>query len=794
MEKFFNYYAPSEYTLDLYINRDKTELSGITTIKGEVKQSPIKLHAVDMQIERVELDGKPTEYIYKDGAIIIDAPLGEHELNIRHVATVQADMQGAYLSTYMLNGKEERMLTTQFESHYAREAFPCIDEPAAKAKYSIIITSEDAEDTILSNMPAIEEQLVNGAKKVRFEQTPPMSSYLVAFIASKLISYETKSVHGVKITAYATPAQSVEELKIGGDFAADVLDYYDDLFKVPYPLPKLDLVAIPDFDAGAMENWGLMTFREVAMLASEKSSIEQKIYISTVIAHEISHMWFGDLVTMKWWDDLWLNESFANTMELYATAKVRPEYNAWDDFYTGTVQIALRRDCLPGVQPISVDVKSVEEIDTLFDGAIVYAKGGRMIVMLMRAMGEDNFFKGISDYFNKHKYSNTSADDLWEALTPYAEFDVKSFMTPWLTQPGYPVVETNGTQYRFLLTDGDKSSYRYPIAQLLDDLSGHYLIKLSDTELNDKLTNISSLSKEQKLRLLIDRRLLAKTDAVESVSLLPLLAAFKHETDACIWGTISGIIGDLKIFFEPKSKEKQQFRNFVKELVRVEYERLGIEAKASDTLNDTKLRPIIMGLMLYVNDDVFLSRIEERYARQAFDTLNPDYRWVIGAALVRRQASRSLDYFNIYKKSVNPELKGDLADAMLSVMDHDILAGYLHELRDGAVRPQDRLSFFVRLMRNYRLTSEALDWMYQNWEWLMQEEGEKSIGAYPRYSAMLIKRQADADKYHEFFEQYINTASVAREIKVGYADIASRMHLIAQDSPAIYKYLAVNYA
>lgn len=793
MEKFFNYYAPSAYDLNLHINREKTELSGITTIRGEVKQSPIKLHAVDMSIKKVLLDGEVVDFVFEDGRININSDLGEHEVVIEHVVEVQADMQGAYLSTYKIDGIEQRMLTTQFESHYAREAFPCVDEPEAKAKYTITLSSDDIEDTLLSNMPVIEEQIKDGVKTARFEQTPLMSSYLVAFIAGKLISYETKSSHGVKITAYATPAQKVDDLKIGGEFAADVLDYYDDLFKVPYPLPKLDLVAIPDFDAGAMENWGLMTFREVAMLAGNNSSVEQKIYISTVIAHEISHMWFGDLVTMRWWDDLWLNESFANTMELYATAKVRPEYDAWDDFYTGTVQLALRRDCLPGVQPIRVDVKTVEEIDTLFDGAIVYAKGGRMIVMLMHAMGEENFFKGITDYFNKHQYSNTMADDLWEALTPYAGFNVKEFMTPWLIQPGYPVVNSSGEQYRFLLTPGDEPQYQYPISNLLDDLSGHYLIKLTDNELSEKLANINTLSKEQKLRLLIDRKLLAKTDAVESVSLLPLIAAFKNETDACIWDIIAGIVGDLKIFFEPKSEEKQQFRKFLKELVDVQYCRLGIESREDDTLNDTKLRPTIMGIMMYINDDKYLDDIEAKYADLKFEDINPDFRWTVGASLVRRQPARSLEYFNIYKDAVDPELKGDLADAMLSVMDHDILIKYIDELKDGVVRPQDRISFFVRLMRNYRTTAETLDWMYENWDWLVEVEGEKSIGAYPRYAAMLIKHQKEADKYHEFFEKHINNPSVSREIRVGYADIDSRIALIAADSPAIYNYLAGNY-
>jgi aminopeptidase N len=253
------------------------------------------------------------------------------------------------------------------------------------------------------------------------------------FALGDFVSYETVSKHGVKITSYACANQSAKDLEFSAHFAADVLDFYDDCFKTPFPLPKMDLLAVPDFEAGAMENWGLVTFREIAMLANEKSSFDQKQYVAIVVAHELSHMWFGDLVTMKWWDDLWLNESFANMMESYATDKVRPELSAWDDFYTSAVLGSLQRDCLPGVQPVKVEVKNVEDITNLFDGAIVYGKGSRLLMMLMRTMGEKNFFKGLADYFEKHKYKNTEADDLWKALNPYADFDVKEF--PVITNP-----------------------------------------------------------------------------------------------------------------------------------------------------------------------------------------------------------------------------------------------------------------------------------------------------------------------------------------------------------------------
>ncbi len=794
MERLLDYFIPSKYELNFHVNRDKTELKGETTIYGEAKTEQIKIHAVDMTIDKIEIDGIKTEYQHETGVIYLKTERGEHKITIWHHSSVDEDMQGAYLSKYQKDGKEEHLLTTQFESHYAREAFPCIDEPAAKAVYKISLTSDDIEDTLLSNMPIEQETVENGQKTAIFAKTPRMSSYLVAFIAGKLISYETSSKHGVKIAAYAVNNQKTEDLKLPGDFAADVLDYYDELFQTPYPLPKLDLVAIPDFDAGAMENWGLVTFREIAMLANEKSSIEQKIYISTVVAHELSHMWFGDLVTMKWWDDLWLNESFANTMELYSTAKVRPEYNAWDDFYTDTVQIALRRDCLPGVQPVHVDVENVEEIDTLFDGAIVYAKGGRMVVMLMHAMGEENFFKGLKDYFDQHKYSNTCADDLWNALTPYADFDVKEFMTPWLIQPGFPSIMTNMQQHRFLLAKNDEPNYIYPIRELKDDLSGHYLINYTEDELKEKLANMSVLSKEQKLRLLTDRRLLAKTSEVSSVSLLPLIEAFKDEDDVAIWEAIAIAVSDLKLFFDPNTKEKENFRRFIIELCKKQSERLGIEAKSDDTLNDIKLRPIIMGLMIYANDSIYIQSVVDKYISTDLKDMNPDCRWAIMSILARNDKNRAIEYFNIYKDCIDPELKDDLSGAMTSVMDRDILISFIKELKDGAIRPQDRLSTFAKILRNYRSTEDALDWMMQNWDWLAKTEGEKSIGMYPRCAATVIKTQQNTDKYIQFFQKYESDLSIGREVRVGIALLEAKLKLIQQDKDAIYNYLSGKYA
>ena len=448
MERFLDYFVPEKYQLDFVINEAKTQLDGKATIQGQAKQSKIKFHAKNLDIKSAKIDGKDIEFEIDQDSVVLQNISTEKtaEITFEYSTKINRDMEGVYLSTYEHEGQTQKIVATQFESHYARQCFPCIDEPAAKAVFNLSITSEDPKDTILANMPVQNQE----GNTVKFQSTPKMSTYLLAFALGQFQSYRTKSNSDVEIITYAGLHQDPKLLKYPGEFAAKCVDFYNQLFQVEFPLPKLDQLALPDFEAGAMENWGLMTFRERCLLADENSANDVRAYVSTVIAHEISHMWFGDLVTMQWWDDLWLNESFACLMETYAVAHIDPSLEAWDEFYTDTILPALSRDCLPNVQPVKVEVQNVEDIANLFDGAIVYAKGARLMLMLMRLMGEEKFFQGISAYFKKYQYSNTVADDLWQSLSEFADFDVKEFMTPWLAQAGYPVLKGNSRQ-RFLI-------------------------------------------------------------------------------------------------------------------------------------------------------------------------------------------------------------------------------------------------------------------------------------------------------------------------------------------------------
>ncbi|MFV0484609.1 MAG: M1 family metallopeptidase [Candidatus Saccharimonadales bacterium] len=778
MERFLDYFVPERYDIDLKIDKENRQLDGHVRVLGKVLSTGAKLHAVGLKLVQVLIDGKPAKYEYVDGVIAMDAGdfVGnEAVIEVRYSLEINEDMQGAYISKYKHDGKEEVMVATQFESHYARECFPCVDEPAAKAVFGLHVESADADDTVVMNMP-------------EGEDSPRMSTYLLAFVVGKFVKLEAKSEKGVAVTTYAGLNQPVSALKFASDFAVRCVDFYSDLFDTPYPLSKLDQVAVPDFEAGAMENWGLMTFREQALLCDEGSALDQRLYVATVVAHEISHMWFGDLVTMKWWDDLWLNESFASLMETYAVDKLMPELRPWDDFYMGTVVPALRRDCLAGVQPVKVDVANVEDIANLFDGAIVYAKGARLMLMLMRLMGEESFFKGLKDYFAKHAYENTVADDLWESLTPYADFDVKEFMTPWLVQPGYPVL-TDGEQKRFLIA-GEEKNYTYPVPVVMDDLSGHYILNLSDAEFAAVLAEFDGKNKEQKLRLLLDRGLLAKTPLVKSVSLLPLTQKFGDEKDYVIWDAVSVMVADLKTFMGQGSETETRYKKFVGDLTENSYRRLGAKATSGEPDDEVRLRPIIMGLKCYAEDEAFAADVIRAYENESLATIDANVRSVVLTVFLRADESRGKEYLEEYLKTTDPELKADLLAALTATRNIETAAGYLERLKNGTIKAQDRLFFFVRLARNQVTRTLTLDWAYANWDWLAKSEGDKTISEYPRLMASLIRTEGEAEKYRNFFVPKENEAILRRNIAIGLTEIESRLALIAADGLEIRQYLA----
>lgn len=543
MRRLLELFTPINYKLQLTIDREQETIDGEVLITGVPHASQISLHAKSLSVSSVQIvdaeastdldfsldpDTEELQLILPAGQAL------EKEVTLRLVwhTVLNHDMQACYLSTYTYEGKEERIAATQFESHYARECFPCIDEPAAKATFdlTLIVADHTEGDVVLANTELIEQE----GNRFSFATTPRMSTYLLAWVIGKFHSVETINKNGVKCTTYGTLAHPVSSLSFANECAARALEYYDAKFGLAYPLAKLDQVALPDFDAGAMENWGLVTYRESMMLVAPDAALSTKQTVALTVTHELSHQWFGDLVTMAWWDDLWLNESFASIMEYYCTDALYPDFQIWQKFFTGDCVSALRRDAIPGVQAVHQEVNTPAEIATLFDSAIVYSKGARLVLMLIRLMTPEKFDQGLRDYFAKYQYQNTVGDDLWAALQPYADFDVKAFMDAWITQPGFPAISDANQQSQFSIAGPSDPSITWPLPAIFDDMSGHYLLNWSDAEFSDRLAHFDDASLEQKLRLLIDRSLLAKTPAVSSDSLFDLLPKFATENSSAV--------------------------------------------------------------------------------------------------------------------------------------------------------------------------------------------------------------------------------------------------------------------
>lgn len=768
MERFLDYFVPEKYNLDILIDKNQKTIGGVVKVAGEALNEVIKFHAVDLKITNVLVNQKVAKF-KADGKVltIFDVDLGKAEIEIFYDGVLNENMQGAYLSTYEYKGKKEIIVATQFESHYAREAFPCIDEPAAKAVFEVDIKlPEGSDDMILINTPS-----------------PRMSTYLLAWVIGHFHGKTVINKHGVKITTYVALNQDVDSVDFANEIAAKSLEFYDDNFGVKYPLEKLDQVALPDFEAGAMENWGLVTYRESMLIAGKNATLSTFKSVALTVAHELSHQWFGDLVTMKWWDDLWLNESFASVMEYFAVDFIHPEYHIFEDFFVGDALAALKRDAISGVQSVHQTVEDPEEIATLFDPAIVYAKGARLMLMVIRLMGWKNFCKGIQKYFEKFAYKNTAGDDLWATLSEFADFDVKKMMHAFIDRPGYPVI--NGKRQQRFLIDGEMTKSDWPLPNITEDMSGHYILNLSEVEFAKRLADFDTLSLEEKIRLLVDRDLVSKTELAPSSSLLMLISKFKNERSAAVWSIILSIVSGLKIFFEFGSNEEKAFKKFVKELVAPGLSRIGLTTKKDDDENILRLRSILLALDFYAENVENLQTLAKMYNKN-YDKLDVEIRTDILDAKLFLEPECLDEYLNAYQKIADPEIKFDLLLSMTLMKDEKALLKVAELLeKPEIVKPQDQFHLFIYLYRNPRIKEKVFDWLTEHWDYVKKISGDKSLDSYPRYMASPIKTSADYQKYLNFFKPKAKEPALSRAIEMGKNEIEARLKLIESDKKAV---------
>jgi aminopeptidase N len=447
---------PIKYELELTPDLKKFTFSGVITIhfKTKTELNKIILNAKELDILNSTLKyGNVTKYSLGKESVIYDKekervqfnlsnsiPKGKNVLfTINYTGILNDEMAGFYRSKYQ--NSDEYMAVTQFEATDARRALPCIDEPAKKAIFQLTLKI-DKELTGLGNTPVIEEKILDDKKIIKFAESPIMSSYLLAFYVGK-VDYvedfaELKSGKKIRVRVY-TPVGKSSEGYFALGLCCKVLAYFSDFFKVDYPLEKMDMIAIPDFAAGAMENWGLITYRSALVLYDEKTSKDALVRIAYVICHELAHQWFGNLVTMKWWSELWLNEGFATWVGWLAVDHTFPDWKVWDSFYLDEFCKALELDSLDNSHPIEVDIEKASQINEIFD-AISYSKGACIIGMVVGFIGLENFKGGIHKYLSKYKYQNATTINLWEELGSYSDKPLIEMMANWTSKMGYPMV------------------------------------------------------------------------------------------------------------------------------------------------------------------------------------------------------------------------------------------------------------------------------------------------------------------------------------------------------------------
>jgi len=640
-----------------------------------------------------------------------------------------------------------------------------------------------------------------------------MSSYLLAWVYGDLHKRSTKTKRGIDVNVWATTAQKPESLDFALDFAAKTIDYFEEYFGVEYPLPKSDHVALPDFTSGAMENWGLITYREIALLADPATAtVDSKHYVAMVVGHELSHQWFGNLVTMKWWNNLWLNESFANFIENLPIHAMHPDWGIWMDYASTWSLMAMRRDAIDGVQPVETEVNHPDEISSLFDGAIVYGKGGRLIGMLRQYVGEDAFRNGLKRYFETYAYKNTEGENLWQALEDASGKPVRDFMNKWVLRPGYPIVHVTPDgleQEQFFIGEHGISDKIWPIPLAADPKGklpdvmdtkelaveipegtrlnvgnwSHFITNYSQAHFDALLGNIQSYQPLDRLQLINERVLLTRSGHVPNASLVPLLLKSGSETHESVWTILSLGLGELKKFVDTDDAARTNLKKLAVKVSREQYDRLGWDQKIDEPENDIKLRPLIIGLQIYGENEQAIQEAVRRFdAATSPEDLEPELRGVIMAGKVKQGLSS--DEFdrlvNLYTSTTSAEVREEISGALTSTEDETQIQTLLGFTSDGnVVRPQDAAHWYVNLLRSRFARNAAWKWLQSNWNWVVKTfGGDKSYDDFARYSASFLQTDEQLKEYKSFFEPMKDQPALTRVIELGISELQARVALI----------------
>jgi aminopeptidase N len=680
--------VPTDYSIRIVPNIDALKFSGTETVKLDVR-NPVHrlvLNALEMEISEASLDGKvlPKSAIQIDSenellilALPSEVAAGNHRLALSFSGKINRQGQGLFYMRYQEQGspaaaEKKFMLGTQFEATDARRFFPCWDEPAFRARFQLT-TVVPGNWAAVSNMPIESEKKIAGGKEVRFVATPPMSSYLNVFVAGELDLIESRS-GPTQIRVIATKGKA-ELGRYALEATAQILQYYNDYFGVPYPLPKLDQIALPGGFGGAMENWGGITYYESALLFDPKnSSAETKQIIYEVIAHEMAHMWFGDLVTMAWWDNLWLNEGFASWMGTKCTSHFNPQWEVWMRRETPrdptrrvgiAKEAAMEGDARSTTHPIQQPVATEAEANSAFDD-ITYKKGQSFLRMLESFLGQEVFRDGIRRYIAEHQYSNATTADLWNALSEASKKPIGEIAAGWTEQPGFPVVkverEAGGkvslTQERFtvnfknappiewkipltysvvgeepgtlLMTSKLESLQNIPADRALKlnvNGAGNYRVEYDEPSWKLLLEALPKLGVEDRVNLLSDAWALVQAGRVPVSLYFGLVEKLPASTELAEREQIINVLDFINRLLVG-SPEREKFQRYSRSLLRPTFDRLGWEPKKGEPPTAGNLRASLINALGDLNDPGIIAGCRERFEKYLANpaSLAPDLR------------------------------------------------------------------------------------------------------------------------------------------------------------------------
>lgn len=824
--------APRSYNIRLVPDLVACKFAGAVEISVDVLSTTrfVVLNAADLYVDRTSIRFTTGQKAFEAMEVVLfeedeimvmkfaeDLPIGVGVLHIAFEGTLNDKMKGFYRSSYEHDGVKKNMAVTQFEPADARRCFPCWDEPACKATFKITL-EVPTEVNALSNMPVVEEKSTGNTKTIQYEESPIMSTYLVAVVIGIFDYVEDHTPDGVKVRVYCQVGKA-DQGKFALDVAVKTLDLYKKYFAVAYPLPKLDMIAIPDFAAGAMENYGLVTYRETALLYDEKhSAASNRQRVATVVAHELAHQWFGNLVTMEWWTHLWLNEGFATWVSYLAADSLFPKWNIWTQFLDESTE-GLRLDGLSESHPIEVEINHAREIDEIFD-AISYRKGASVIRMLQSYLGADTFQRALAAYIKKHAYSNAKTEDLWAVLEEESGEPVNKLMNSWTKQQGYPVISVKiqdqkleFEQSRFL-SSGSEGDGQWIVPLTLCccsyDTRKNFLLQAKSEALDvKKYLGCNSLSEKQawikvnveqagfyrvkydedlakRLGYAIEKKCLSATDRFGILddtfalsmagqqpltSLITLMSAYREELEYSVLShliTISYKIARIAADAAPELCD--YLKLFFISLFQYSAEKIGWDPKEGEGHLDAMLRGELLTALVEFGHD-----LTQNEARRRFDVflndrstplLPPDIRRTAYVAVMKNACKSDRSGYEsllrIYRESNQSQEKTRILGALATCPDPDVVLDILNFLLSSEVRNQDAVFGLQVTLENREV---AWKWLKDNWDHISDTWGSGFL--ITRFVSSIVSPFASLEKASEVEEFFATRAkpSIARTLK-----------------------------